>query len=191
MEFFLVGRCTQGVRLTEIDIIYYKEPTTDMNVLVDDKGALDIADLCRVYLSVGIYIQHTLYWSEYYEGPIDDVKDVNHEDILNIEEEDQIAKLYEQVIKGDSELNDGKLNVDEDKHGNVNVDDGKHGSVNVDEGKYGNVNVGQGQHVNVNVEDGQHDDMQAGGKGTKKWNVGVNKTKAIKAGFATRDMVLE
>lgn len=44
-----------------------------MNVLVDDKGALEIADVYRVHLSVDIYIQHTLSQTEYYDSPLDEI----------------------------------------------------------------------------------------------------------------------
>lgn len=40
----------------KINTIWYKDPTFWMNVLIDDKGALDIAKLCKVHLSVNIYI---------------------------------------------------------------------------------------------------------------------------------------
>lgn len=76
--------------------IYYKDPSVGMDILVDDKYALDIIDLCRVHLGVEIYIQHLLFQPDYYEGPIDDVEDVNHKDIINLEEEYLIVKLYEQ-----------------------------------------------------------------------------------------------
>lgn len=36
--------------------MHYKEPTDRMDVMVDDKGALDITDLYRVHLSIDIYI---------------------------------------------------------------------------------------------------------------------------------------
>lgn len=44
----------------EVYTIYYNDPTFGMNVLNDDKRALDIVDLCRVHLSVDVYIQHHL-----------------------------------------------------------------------------------------------------------------------------------
>lgn len=55
----------------EIDIIWYKNPTFVMNVLTDDKGALDVADLFKVHLSVDIYIQHDFFEPEFYEGTIE------------------------------------------------------------------------------------------------------------------------
>lgn len=42
---------------SEVDTIYYKDPAYGMNVLNGDKGALNIADLCRVHLCVDVYIQ--------------------------------------------------------------------------------------------------------------------------------------
>lgn len=111
-----------------------------MHILVNDKGALDIYDLCLVYLSVDIYIQLSFSQPEYYEGHIDDGDDVNDEDIANLEEEDMMAKLYEEVIIKDSELKDGEVNVNigEEPHVNVNA---------------GDVNVGEGQQVNVSAGD--------------------------------------
>lgn len=67
-----------------------------MDILVDDKCALNIVDFCRVHLGVEIYIQQPLSQPDYYEGPIDDVEDVNHKDIVNLEEEYLIVKHYEQ-----------------------------------------------------------------------------------------------
>lgn len=123
-----------------------------MHALVDDKGALDIYDLCMVYLSVDIYIQLPFSQPEYYEGHIDDEDDVNDEDIVNLEEEDMIAKLYEEVIIEDSELKDAEVNVyiGEDPHVNVNA-----GDVNVGEGQQVNMNAGEVevQHGNVNAGD--------------------------------------
>lgn len=58
-----------------------------MNVLVDEKSALNITNLCMVHLSVNIYIQHPLSQPEYYKGPIDDEVNVNDEEYVNLEEE--------------------------------------------------------------------------------------------------------
>ncbi|CAK8539261.1 unnamed protein product [Lathyrus sativus] len=57
--FELVG-VVKDPGYTEIDTIYYNDPTFGMNVLKDDKGALDVADLCRVHSKDGIYIEHPL-----------------------------------------------------------------------------------------------------------------------------------
>ena len=43
-----------------IEKIYYRDPTGGMNLLFDDKGALEIVDLYRVHLSVEVFIQHPL-----------------------------------------------------------------------------------------------------------------------------------
>ncbi|CAI8598185.1 unnamed protein product [Vicia faba] len=48
-----------------IEKIYYKDPTAGMNLLFDDKGALEIADLYRVHLRVEVFIQHPLSQPEY------------------------------------------------------------------------------------------------------------------------------
>lgn len=57
--FELVGMLKE-LRYGEINTIYYKNPNFGMNVLADDSGVLDIVDLCRVNLSVDVYIQHPL-----------------------------------------------------------------------------------------------------------------------------------
>lgn len=59
--------------------------------MVNDKGALEIADLYRVHLSVNIYIQHTLPQPNYYDGPIE--AKVNNVDTIN-DEERLLAKMY-------------------------------------------------------------------------------------------------
>src|SRR4051812_9019033 len=65
----------------ELKRIWYRDLTFGMTELVDDKGALDIADLYRVHLRVDIYIQHTVCEPEFCEYPIE-------EDIVNEEEEE-------------------------------------------------------------------------------------------------------
>lgn len=52
--------CFKELDYREFETIYYRDPTFMMNLLVDDKGALEIVDLYRVHLSVDIYIQHSL-----------------------------------------------------------------------------------------------------------------------------------
>lgn len=55
--FELVGILNE-LSYSEVDTNYYKGPTFGMNVLNDGKCALDIADICRVDLSVNAYIQY-------------------------------------------------------------------------------------------------------------------------------------
>lgn len=55
-----------------------------MNALVDDKCALEIAELYRVRLSVDIYVQHTLSQPDYHESSVDDIE-VDNDDIVNEE----------------------------------------------------------------------------------------------------------
>src|ERR1051325_10438132 len=57
--FELIGAIKE-LGYAEIEKIYYKDPTAGMNLLYDDRGALDIADIYRVHLSVEVFIQHTL-----------------------------------------------------------------------------------------------------------------------------------
>lgn len=54
----------------EIDTVWYSDPTLGMHVLADDKGALDIEDLCKVHLSIYVYIQHSLS-HKFYDGPLE------------------------------------------------------------------------------------------------------------------------
>lgn len=46
-----------------------------MNVLVDNKGALEIADLYRTHQSVDIYIQYILSQTDYYDDVVDNVEE--------------------------------------------------------------------------------------------------------------------
>lgn len=57
--FELLG-CFKELGYTAMEKIYYRNPTFVMNVLVGDKGALEISYLYRVHLCVYIYFQHTL-----------------------------------------------------------------------------------------------------------------------------------
>lgn len=57
----------------DFETIFYKDPTLRMNVLVYDKGALEIAYLYKDHLNVDIYIQHTLSQPNYYDGGVDNV----------------------------------------------------------------------------------------------------------------------
>ena len=45
---------------TEVYTVYYKDPTFGMNVLNDDKAALEVVDLYMVNLHVDFYIEHTM-----------------------------------------------------------------------------------------------------------------------------------
>lgn len=70
-----------------------------MFTLSDDKGAQDIVDLCKVNLSVHMYVQHPLSQLEYHDGPIED-ETKNPEDVVILDEEDEIGKVYEEFVKG-------------------------------------------------------------------------------------------
>lgn len=96
----------------KIYTIWYKDPTFEMHVLADDKGALDFADLCKVYLSVDIYTQYSMSPLGFYDGPFKE-EELNHEDTINFEEKDLLSKLYEEIIRKDCEapcdnVQDGK-----------------------------------------------------------------------------------
>lgn len=48
-SYFKLFGVLEDLGYTEVDTIYYKDPTFRMNVLKDDKGAIEVADLCRVH----------------------------------------------------------------------------------------------------------------------------------------------
>ena len=65
--FELVGVLKDLGYTDNVEKMYYKDPQFGMNELVDDKGALEIADLYRVHHNVHVYIQHCLFQPEYYD----------------------------------------------------------------------------------------------------------------------------
>lgn len=71
--FELIGVLKELCR--DFETIYYKDPTFWMNVLVDNKGALEIADLYRTHQSVDIYIQYILSQTDYYDDVVDNVEE--------------------------------------------------------------------------------------------------------------------
>lgn len=83
----------------ELDTIWYNDPTFGMDILSDDKDALDIADLCKLHLTVGIYIQYDLSDSMFYDGPLEE-EELNRENIIDLgEEEELLVKLYEEAVR--------------------------------------------------------------------------------------------
>lgn len=70
----------------EVNTIYYKDLTFGTNALNDNKRTLDITDFCMVHLSVDVYKQHPLSQPEYFEGSLVEEKDLNDENIINLEE---------------------------------------------------------------------------------------------------------
>ncbi|CAI8608027.1 unnamed protein product [Vicia faba] len=71
-----------------IEKIYYKDPTAGVNLLFDDKGALEIADLYRVHLRVEVFIQHPLSQPEY----VDESEVILDEIPLNVMEDDAVRQ---------------------------------------------------------------------------------------------------
>lgn len=67
------------------DTIWYSDPIFGMHVLINDKGELDIADLCKMHLGVYVYEQDPLSQTKYYDDPIEG-EELNPEDIVNLEE---------------------------------------------------------------------------------------------------------
>lgn len=67
------------------------------------------------------------------------------DEYLHLEEEELIVKLYEDVIRENSELKDGEVNVNvgEGQHVNMNASDveDQHGSMNVNVGEVHNDDV--------------------------------------------------
>lgn len=59
-SYFELAGILKKLGYIEVDTIYYKDPTLEMNVLNYDKGGLDIVDLCMMYLCVDAYIQRPL-----------------------------------------------------------------------------------------------------------------------------------
>lgn len=57
-----------------------------MDILSNDKDALDIADLCKLHLTVDIYMQYDLSESTFYYGPLEE-EELNHEYIIDLGEE--------------------------------------------------------------------------------------------------------
>lgn len=51
-------------------------------------------------MNVRIYVQHLVYQLDYYDGPLEE-KTINPEVIVELDEdEEEIIKLYEEVLKG-------------------------------------------------------------------------------------------
>ncbi|CAK8537730.1 unnamed protein product [Lathyrus sativus] len=105
--FELLG-CFKDLRYNLIEKVYYRDPTFRMNLLVNDKCALEITYLYRVHLNVDIYIQHTLSQPDYYDGPVDEIV-VEQNEIVD-ETEQVIAAMYEEAVNGglkETELMEG------------------------------------------------------------------------------------
>lgn len=62
--FELVG-VLKELFYSNFETIYYKDPTLEMNALVDGKSALGIVYLYKMHLSVNIYIQRTFSLPDY------------------------------------------------------------------------------------------------------------------------------
>lgn len=70
-----------------------------------------------MYLSVDVYVQHPLSQLEFYDGLIEEV--INHEDIVNLDDEYLISKLY--VGKGDETyVHEDRVHDDEVQEGELN-----------------------------------------------------------------------
>lgn len=79
-------------------------------------------------MSVDIYIQHDVSEPGFYEGPLKE-EESNPKDIINIEEEeDWLAKLYEEVVRNDCDMHGGEVHDGEGQYGDVHgggIHDGK------------------------------------------------------------------
>ena len=73
-----------------------------MYTLSDDTDAQEIVDLCKVHLSVHMYVQYWIFQPDYYDGPIED-ETTKLVDVVILDEEYVIGKLVDEVVndKGD------------------------------------------------------------------------------------------
>lgn len=74
-SYFKVVGIIKDLGYKEAEIILYKDPIFGMFTLSDDKGDQIVVDLCKVNLSVYMYIQHSFSKPEYYDGLL---KEKNH-----------------------------------------------------------------------------------------------------------------
>src|ERR1051325_8038430 len=151
-DFFELIGAIKELGYAEIEKIYYKDPTTGMNLLYDDRGALEIADLYRVHLSVEVCIQHTLSQPDF----VDENEVVLDEITLNVivDEIEEMLKETEAVVD-DVRMND--VSVDDDRVNDV-TDDENVNDVRADD----NVNdVRADDNVNDVRADGNVNDVRA------------------------------
>lgn len=125
-SYFELVDIVKEIGYKEINIILYKDSTFGMHVLVNDKGALDIAYHCKMHLSVHIYIQHLLSQFKSYDDPLEE-EELNLEDIVNLEEEEYfLSKLYE-VVREDCEVHGGDVHDGKGQDDEVQDDDAQNG----------------------------------------------------------------
>lgn len=123
--------CFKELGYSATEKIYFRDPTFGMNVLVDDKGVLEIVDLYRVHLNIDVYIQHTFSQPEYYDGPLDEIE-VDHDDIVD-EIEQVLVAMYDEVVNmelKETEATETELKVTEEMTTEANHDN-VHGGVGV------------------------------------------------------------
>ncbi|CAL5213458.1 unnamed protein product [Lathyrus oleraceus] len=147
-SYFKLLGCFKELGYSGIDKIYYRDPTFGMNMLVDDKGALEIVDLYRVHLSVNIDIQHSLSQPEYSDGPLNEIE-VDHDDNVGGSEE-VLAAMYEKVING--ELKGGELKEVGMKESEANETVLKESEANKDEFDESEENEVEENHDNMHDE---------------------------------------
>ncbi|XP_058755786.1 uncharacterized protein LOC131629000 [Vicia villosa] len=82
-----------------IENIYYKDPTGGMNILVDDRGALEIADLYRVHLSVEVFIKHALSQAVFADEAEVVLDDIPLNEMPPNEIVDEVAVEIEEILK--------------------------------------------------------------------------------------------
>ena len=122
--FELIGYIKE-LGYADVENIYYRDPTAGMNMLVDYKGALEIADLYRVHLSVEVFIQYTLSKPDY----ADETEVVLDEVPLNVIVDEAEVVLEEILNKTDVREDDvsmdgvGEDDIREDGVNAVGTDD--------------------------------------------------------------------
>lgn len=149
--------------------MYYKDPTFGMNILIDDKGALDIVDLYRVHQSIYIYIKSTLSQPGYCDGPVDNVDEGSGNIVDELEQ--LLNKLHDDIVdklNDDNVMEGGNVRLN---YANVGVEDGNVGLNNV------NVGVLEGNYelndANVGVEE-SNVGLKDGNVGVEEGNAGIN-----------------
>ncbi|CAK8578636.1 unnamed protein product [Lathyrus sativus] len=164
-SYFELVDVLKDLGYTEVDTIYYNYPTFGINVLKDDKGALEVADLCRVHLKVDIYIEHSLSQPEYVENPINmmEEKAIDEEplNMVNPEVESILQYFYEEVIK------DTEVGTNGESVNNNGVKD-----MNVGEGVNNNGVEGTNVGVNNNSVEGMNVGECVNNNGVEGMNIG-------------------
>ncbi|CAL5186959.1 unnamed protein product [Lathyrus oleraceus] len=141
--YFEVLGTVKELGYEESGTVIYKDLTVGLFTFIDDKGAQEIVELCKVHKSVHLYVQHSVSQPDYYDGPIEDENDNIGKVGVNVDEtEDVIGKLVEDVLNGKADgISD--LNRAEVRGTYVDVNGVEHMGEGEDmsEGEVGDTNV--------------------------------------------------